>query len=146
MSLDDSLPIDLASAHALIIAQRAALSAAEQRAAAAESETDPPGRTGAPPGSRAPGQLCCGVGGAQSGHGTGAARGGTGGDGGGCGATGGGHRGQRVGGRRTDPGQRCPGRDLDFNAQRRAVLDNHVARTVQPAPTSRPAAIRGQHW
>src|ERR1700733_4970921 len=38
MSLDDSLPIDLASAHALIIAQRAALSAAEQRAAAAESE------------------------------------------------------------------------------------------------------------
>jgi hypothetical protein len=29
MSLDDSLPIDLASAHALIIAQQAALSAAE---------------------------------------------------------------------------------------------------------------------
>ncbi len=38
MSLDDSLPIDLASAHALIIAQRQALNAAEQRAAAAESE------------------------------------------------------------------------------------------------------------
>ena len=38
MSIDDSLPTDLASAHALIIAQRAALSAAEQRAAAAESE------------------------------------------------------------------------------------------------------------
>ena len=38
MSLDDSLPTDLASAHALIIAQRQALSAAEQRAAAAESE------------------------------------------------------------------------------------------------------------
>lgn len=38
MSLDDSLPVDLASAHALIIAQRQALSAAEQRAAAAESE------------------------------------------------------------------------------------------------------------
>ncbi|HEX6495695.1 MAG TPA: IS66 family transposase [Acidobacteriaceae bacterium] len=38
MSLDDSLPIDLASAHALIIAQRQALSAAEQRATAAESE------------------------------------------------------------------------------------------------------------
>ena len=38
MSLDDSLPTDLASAHALIIAQRQALSAAELRAAAAESE------------------------------------------------------------------------------------------------------------
>ena len=38
MSLDDSLPTDLASAHALIIAQRAALSAAELRATAAESE------------------------------------------------------------------------------------------------------------
>src|SRR5579859_2152289 len=38
MSLDDSLPTDLASAHALIMAQRQALSAAEQRAAAAESE------------------------------------------------------------------------------------------------------------
>jgi transposase len=38
MSLDDSLPTDLASAHALIIAQRQALSAAEMRAAAAESE------------------------------------------------------------------------------------------------------------
>jgi transposase len=38
MSLDDSLPTDLASAHALIIAQRQALSAAEQRASAAESE------------------------------------------------------------------------------------------------------------
>lgn len=38
MSLDDSLPTDLASAHALIIAQRQALSAAEQRAAMAESE------------------------------------------------------------------------------------------------------------
>jgi transposase len=32
MSIDDSLPTDLASAHALIIAQRQALSAAEQRA------------------------------------------------------------------------------------------------------------------
>ena len=38
MSLDDSLPTDLASAHALIIAQRQALSAAQERAAAAESE------------------------------------------------------------------------------------------------------------
>ncbi len=38
MSLDDSLPTDLASAHALIIAQRLALSAAQERAAAAESE------------------------------------------------------------------------------------------------------------
>jgi transposase len=38
MSLDDSLPTDLASAHALIIAQRQALSAAELRATAAESE------------------------------------------------------------------------------------------------------------
>jgi transposase len=38
MSLDDSLPTDLASAHALILAQRQALSAAELRAAAAESE------------------------------------------------------------------------------------------------------------
>ncbi len=38
MSLDDSLPLDLASAHALIIAQRQALNAAEMRAAVAESE------------------------------------------------------------------------------------------------------------
>src|SRR5208283_4210468 len=38
MSLDDSLPADLASAHALIVAQRQALSAAQERAAAAESE------------------------------------------------------------------------------------------------------------
>jgi transposase len=38
MSLDDSLPADLASAHALIVAQRQALSAAELRASAAESE------------------------------------------------------------------------------------------------------------
>ena len=38
MSIDDSLPTDLASAHALIIAQRQALSGAELRAAAAESE------------------------------------------------------------------------------------------------------------
>ena len=38
MSLDDSLPTDLASAHALIIAQRQALSAAELRALAAEGE------------------------------------------------------------------------------------------------------------
>jgi transposase len=38
MSIDDSLPTDLASAHALIIARRQALSAAELRAAAAESE------------------------------------------------------------------------------------------------------------
>ncbi len=38
MSNADSLPTDLASAHALIIAQRQALSVAEARAAAAESE------------------------------------------------------------------------------------------------------------
>jgi transposase len=38
MRIDDSLPTDLASAHALIIAKRQALSAAEQRATAAESE------------------------------------------------------------------------------------------------------------
>jgi len=38
MSLDDSLPTDLASAHALIIAQRQALSAAQERATAAEGE------------------------------------------------------------------------------------------------------------
>ena len=38
MSIDDSLPTDLASAHALIIAQRQALSAAQARVAAAESE------------------------------------------------------------------------------------------------------------
>ncbi len=38
MSLDDSLPTDLASAQALIIAQRQALNAAELRAATAESE------------------------------------------------------------------------------------------------------------
>jgi transposase len=38
MSIDDSLPTDLASAHALIIAQRQALNAAEARATAAESE------------------------------------------------------------------------------------------------------------
>jgi hypothetical protein len=38
MSIDDSLPTDLASAHALIIAQREALNAAETRAAAAESD------------------------------------------------------------------------------------------------------------
>ena len=38
MSIDDSLPVDLASAHALIIAQRQVLSAAELRATAAESE------------------------------------------------------------------------------------------------------------
>jgi len=38
MSIDDSLPTDLASAHALILAQRQALSAAETRATAAESE------------------------------------------------------------------------------------------------------------
>ena len=38
MSIDDSLPTDLARAHALIIAQRQALSAAELRATAAESE------------------------------------------------------------------------------------------------------------
>jgi transposase len=38
MSIDDSLPTDLASAHALIIAQRQALGLAEARATAAESE------------------------------------------------------------------------------------------------------------
>ena len=38
MSLDDLLPTDLASAQALIIAQRQALTAAQERAAAAESE------------------------------------------------------------------------------------------------------------
>ena len=38
MSRDDSLPTDLASAHALIMAQRTALSAAELRTRAAESE------------------------------------------------------------------------------------------------------------
>jgi transposase len=38
MSLDDSLPTDLASAHAVIVAQRQALTAAELRAAAAENE------------------------------------------------------------------------------------------------------------
>src|SRR5579871_5244006 len=38
MGSDDSLPNDLASAHALIIAQRQALSAAQARAAVAESE------------------------------------------------------------------------------------------------------------
>ena len=38
MSNDNSLPTDLASAHALIIAQRQALSAAQARATAAESE------------------------------------------------------------------------------------------------------------
>ena len=38
MSIADSLPTDLASAHALIIAQREALSAAHARATAAESE------------------------------------------------------------------------------------------------------------
>jgi transposase len=38
MSIDDSLPTDLASAHALIIAQRQALSLAEARATAAEGE------------------------------------------------------------------------------------------------------------
>jgi transposase len=38
MSVNDSLPTDLASAHALIIAQRQALSAAELRAATAETE------------------------------------------------------------------------------------------------------------
>lgn len=38
MDIDDSLPVDLASAHALILAQRQALSAAQERAAAAESE------------------------------------------------------------------------------------------------------------
>src|SRR5438105_7208805 len=38
MSIADSLPTNLASAHALIIAQREALSAAQARATAAESE------------------------------------------------------------------------------------------------------------
>ena len=38
MSIDDSLPTDLASAHALIIAQREALSAAQARVTAAESD------------------------------------------------------------------------------------------------------------
>ena len=38
MSADDSLPTDLASAHAIIIAQREPLSAAAERATAAESE------------------------------------------------------------------------------------------------------------
>src|SRR5437016_7477465 len=38
MGSNDSLPTDLASAHALIIAQRQALNAAQARAAAAESE------------------------------------------------------------------------------------------------------------
>ena len=38
MSIDDSLPTDLASAHALIMAQREALVAAQTRATAAESE------------------------------------------------------------------------------------------------------------
>lgn len=38
MGTADSLPTDLASAHALIIAQRQALNAAEERATAAESE------------------------------------------------------------------------------------------------------------
>src|SRR5712691_13042573 len=38
MSIADSLPTDLASAHALIIAQREALSVAQARATAAESE------------------------------------------------------------------------------------------------------------
>jgi transposase len=38
MSIDDSLPSDLTSAHALIVAQRQALSAAQARATAAESE------------------------------------------------------------------------------------------------------------
>jgi transposase len=38
MSIDDSLPTDLASAHALIMAQRQALTAAQARATAAESE------------------------------------------------------------------------------------------------------------
>ena len=38
MRIDDLLPTDLASAHALIIAQRQALSAAQARATAAESE------------------------------------------------------------------------------------------------------------
>src|SRR3954451_4005000 len=38
MSIDDSLPTDLASAHALIMAQRQALSDAQARVTAAESE------------------------------------------------------------------------------------------------------------
>src|SRR5258708_27382211 len=38
MSIDDSLPTDLASAHTLIMAQREALVAAQARATAAESE------------------------------------------------------------------------------------------------------------
>jgi len=38
MSIEDSLPTDLASAHALIIAQRQALTAAQARVTAAESE------------------------------------------------------------------------------------------------------------
>jgi transposase len=38
MSIDDSLPTDLASAHALIMAQREALLAAQARATAAENE------------------------------------------------------------------------------------------------------------
>src|SRR5262245_66081419 len=38
MGIDDSLPTDLASAHALIMAQRQALTAAQARATAAESE------------------------------------------------------------------------------------------------------------
>ncbi len=38
MSIDDSLPTDLAGAHALIMAQRQALSAAQARVAAAENE------------------------------------------------------------------------------------------------------------
>jgi transposase len=38
MSIDDSLPTELASAHALIMAQREALVAAQARATAAESE------------------------------------------------------------------------------------------------------------
>ena len=38
MNIDDSLPTDLASAHALIVAQRQALTAAQERATAAESE------------------------------------------------------------------------------------------------------------
>src|SRR5256884_9575038 len=38
MSIEDSLPTDLASAHGLIIAQRQALTAAQARVTAAESE------------------------------------------------------------------------------------------------------------
>jgi len=38
MGSDDSLPADLATAHALILAQRQALSVAEARATAAEGE------------------------------------------------------------------------------------------------------------